>query len=402
MFCTRVALCSDRGESVLRIDNKQARWLWLNKNLLAKPPVGKFDLLQTVKDLGFVQIDTIQNVARAHHHILWSRNHKYRSKMIDKHLGRSGDLFEHFTHDASMIPSDFFPMWRRQFDSMGERVARHWYHEKLQGSDEQQLIIDRIRREGPLSTEAFDTKIEGEKRMWARPPHKQTLDYLWYAGVLTTSHREKFRKYYDLIENVIPSETLAVELDEQAQIDWLCQAAIERLGIASLSEIRKFWEAVSPRETKAWADNADLTTVEVQSRDGSWVEAFAEADIENKLELMTTPTSRLRIINPFDPLIRDRNRLKRLFGFDYTIEIFVPAAKRQWGYYVYPLLQNDRFVGRIELKADRKKSCLNVISFWKEPKVKWGDTRFAAIERELVQFAKFGGVETVNWHCDSI
>ena len=90
------------------IDNKQARWFWLNKNLLAKPPIGQFDLLQTIKDLGFVQIDTIQNVARAHHHILWSRNHSYRSKMIDRHLGRSGDLFEHFTHDASMIPIAFF------------------------------------------------------------------------------------------------------------------------------------------------------------------------------------------------------------------------------------------------------------------------------------------------------
>jgi len=384
---------------VLRIDNKQARWLWLNKNLLAKPPVGKFDLLQTVKDLGFVQIDTIQNVARAHHHILWSRNHKYRSKMIDKHLGRSGDLFEHFTHDASMIPSDFFPMWRRQFDQMGERVARHWYHEKLQGKDEQQLIIDRIMQEGPLSTEAFDTKIEGEKRMWARPPHKQTLDYLWYAGILTTSHREKFRKYYDLIENVIPPQTMAVELDEQAQIDWLCNAALQRLGIASLSELRKFWEAVSPKEVKAWAEKVEPERVEVQGRDGGWTEAFAEPDVESKLAQMSKPTSRLRIINPFDPLIRDRIRLKRLFDFDYTIEIFVPAAKRQWGYYVYPLLQNDRFVGRIELKADRKKGKLNVVAFWKEPKIKWGEARFDALERELTQFAKFGGVERVDWLC---
>lgn len=384
---------------MLKIKNRQARWFWLNKNLLAKPPLGQFDLLQTVKDLGFVQIDTIQNVARAHHHILWSRNQTYRSDMIDEHLGRSGDLFEHFTHDASMIPSEFFPMWQRRFDLMKERVERHYFGKEVTGKKVQQLILDRITKEGPLSTEAFDTKIEGKKEMWARPPHKKTLDYLWYAGVLTTSHREKFRKYYDLTDRVISKELFDTELSEQEQIDWLCEAALRRLGVASPGEIRKFWEAVSPNEVKAWAETADVEPVAVQANDGSWSEVLAFSDIERELDELTKPTSRLRIINPFDPLIRDRARLKRLFGFDYTIEIFVPEAKREWGYYVYPLLQNDRFVGRIELKADRKKSQLNVISFWQEPKVKWGDARMNALDKELKQFAKLGGVEDVVWLC---
>jgi uncharacterized protein YcaQ len=382
-----------------KISNKQARWFWLNKNLLAKPPLGRFDLLQTVKDLGFVQIDTIQNVARAHHHILWSRNQCYRSKMIDQHLGRSGDLFEHFTHDASMIPSDFFPMWRRQFDQMEARVKKYYSNGKVLDPKEHQLLLDRIAQEGPLSTEAFDSKIEGEKAMWVRPPHKSMLDYLWYSGVLTTSHREKFRKYYDLTDRVISKQLLDAKLDEQEQIDWLCEAALRRLGVANLSEIRKFWEAVSPKEVKAWAESAGLETVEVQGADGNWTEAFAFGDVEQELAALVKPTSRLRIINPFDPTIRDRTRLKRLFGFDYTIEIFVPAAKRKWGYYVYPLLQNDRFVGRIELKADRKKKHLQVIAFWKEEKVKWGKARFDALEKELAQFAKFGGVDEVVWLC---
>ncbi|WP_299347214.1 crosslink repair DNA glycosylase YcaQ family protein, partial [uncultured Maritalea sp.] len=171
------------------------------------------------------------------------------------------------------------------------------------------------------------------------------------------------------------------------------------LCVANLSEIRKFWEAVSPKEVKAWAESAGLETVEVQGADGNWTEAFAFGDVEQELAALVKPTSRLRIINPFDPTIRDRTRLKRLFGFDYTIEIFVPAVKRKWGYYVYPLLQNDRFVGRIELKADRKKKHLQVIAFWKEEKVKWGKARFDALEKELAQFAKFGGVDEVVWLC---
>jgi len=385
---------------MLKITNKQARWYWLQKNLLAKPPLGTFDLMQTVKDLGFVQIDTIQNVARAHHHILWSRNQCYRSNMIDEHLGRAGDLFEHFTHDASMLPTEFYPMWRRRFDLMRARVEKLYFDKTVTDEKEQKLIIDRITEDGPLSTESFDSKIEGEKVMWARPPHKKTLDYLWYAGKLATSHREKFRKYYDLPHRVIPKDVLETELSAQEQIDWLCDAALRRLGIASLSEIRKFWEAVSPKEVKAWAEAADLQVVGVQANDGSWSEAYAFPDIETEIEELSKPTSRLRIINPFDPCIRDRVRLKRLFGMDYTIEIFVPAEKREWGYYVYPLLQNDRFVGRIELKADRKSDQLQVVAFWQEAKVKWGKARHDALDKELKQFAKFGGVEDIVWQCE--
>ncbi|MCF6222017.1 MAG: winged helix DNA-binding domain-containing protein, partial [Robiginitomaculum sp.] len=110
-------------------------------------------------------------------------------------------------------------------------------------------------------------------------------------------------------------------------------------------------------------------------------------------------TSRLRIINPFDPAIRDRTRLLRLFGFDYRIEIFVPAAKRKWGYYVYPLLQGDKFVGRIEIKADRKAGTLTVKNVWKEAGVKWTANRANKLTAELNRLARMIGVKTLNWDC---
>ena len=112
------------------------------------------------------------------------------------------------------------------------------------------------------------------------------------------------------------------------------------------------------------------------------------------------PTSRLRILNPFDPVIRDRNRLTRLFGFDYRIEIFVPAAKRQWGYYVYPLLEGDRFVGRIEVKSDRDKGELSVHALWPEPGVTWTEGRQAKLEAELGRLARFVGARDVVWLAD--
>ena len=116
------------------------------------------------------------------------------------------------------------------------------------------------------------------------------------------------------------------------------------------------------------------------------------SDIEQKLNNLQKPSNRLRIVNPFDPAIRDRDRIKNMFGFDYKIEIFVPAAKRKWGYYVYPLLEGDKFVGRIELKADRKAGILSVVNFWQEDGVKWSDKRHEKLKSELQRFAKYVGL----------
>ena len=111
------------------------------------------------------------------------------------------------------------------------------------------------------------------------------------------------------------------------------------------------------------------------------------------------PTSRLRIINPFDPIARDRTRLRHIFGFDYRIEIFVPPAKRQWGYYVYPLLEGDRFVGRVELKAHRKSGTLEVKRLWQERGIKWTDARAAKLDAELRRLSRLVGTATVDWKC---
>jgi len=342
-----------------------------------------------------VQLDSIQVVSRAHHHILWSRNQNYREPMLDRLLARDRGVFEHFTHDASVIPMDFLPMWRRQFDRMRARYERAGWVKGLPDAAERARIKDRIAREGPLSTHAFDTKIEGEREMWRRPPHKLALDFMWYGGELATCHRVNFTKVYDLSERVFPAHLRERKLADADQVTWLCRAALDRLGVASLGEIQRFWDAVTAQEVRAWAETADLVPVAVQSADGGWTNAFASADIEARLATVGPATSRLRILNPFDPAIRDRNRLSRLFGFDYRVEMFVPAAKRTWGYYVFPILEGDRFVGRIEVKADRKASRLTVLNLWVEPGVRWLAARAEKLEAELARMARFIGVETV-------
>lgn len=383
----------------LRISNKQARRLWLDAQGLAATPTGKLDLDRMIKQLGFVQLDTIQVVARAHHHILWSRNQNYREPMLGRHMAHDRRVFEHFTHDASVIPMDFYPMWQRQFRRLEKKVRGWQWHRGMLDADGRNAIKARIQSEGPLCTKAFDTKVQGEKKMWARPPHKLALDYMWYAGELSTSHRENFTKFYDLSERVIPDQVRGHVPSDEAQIDWLCQAALERMAFGSEGDIQRFWDAVTNAEAKRWAANkaASLVPVEIVTADGSCWTGLAPEDIERRLEAVEKPTSRLRILNPFDPVIRDRTRLKRLFGFDYTVEMFVPAAKRRWGYYVYPLLEGDRFVGRIEVKADRRAGDLRVLKVWREADVKWTDVRQERLQAELTRMARFVGLERVIW-----
>ncbi len=380
----------------LKIRNRDARRLWIDAQGLSKAPTGPLDVLGIIKALGFVQLDTIRTVSRAHHHILWSRNQNYREPMLWKMLAQDRSVFEHFTHDASILPMDIYPVWQRQFRRMEQQLsARSWHKDKQLLAH----IIERITAEGPLSTHAFDTKIKGKREMWARPPHKLALDYMWYIGQLSTARRESFKKFYDLREQIIPQNMRAQTMTGAAELDWLCKEALSRLVFAGPAEIGKFWGAASAREVTGWAKDqaGGLQNVEIECADGKWMKALAPADIEQRLQTVRPPTSRLRILSPFDPLIRDRARLKRLFGLDFKIEIFIPAAKRKWGYYVYPLLEGSRFVGRIEVRAQRKQNQLQVLQLWPEPGIAWTANRAAKLNGELKRLSRLAGVSQVVW-----
>ena len=383
----------------LRISNRDARWLWLSLQGLSDTPTGPANPRATIQKLGFVQLDSIQVLSRAHHHILWSRNQNYREPMLDKLLAKDRAVFEHFTHDASVLPIETYPYWRAQFQRHKTRMdAKGWYTKALAQCDDLN-IKDRIATEGALSTEAFDTKLEGPREMWARPPHKRVLDYMWYAGDLATCYRQNFKKFYNLPERVIPDAQRQQDVPMPAQINWLCRQAINRLGFGTAGDIKRFWEAVDTADVRSWIASSDLRPVEIETASGDWLPMLARPDIETQLREAPRPTSRLRLLNPFDPVIRDRKRLAHLFGFDYRIEIFVPAHKRVWGYYVYPLLEGDRFVGRAACKADRKKGVLTVTDIWAEPGLRWSKSRSAKLEAELARMGRFIGTADIHWAC---
>jgi len=375
----------------IKISNRVARRLWIHLKALSQTPTGELDVHAIIRSLGYVQLDSIRAVSRAHHHIIWSRNQNYRETMLNELLRSDRTVFEHFTHDASVLPVEFYPMWQRQFRRKDAELQRSGWYKSMSRKSTRETMKKRIARDGPLSTEAFQSKISGKREMWKRPPHKLALDYLWFKGELSTSHRENFRKFYDLTERVIPEQFRTVNWPDEKQIDWLCEQALLRLGFASTGEIQRFWDACATAEVKQWISThpRKLLEVEVQAADGSWFKAFAPPSIEQILDELPKPTSRLRVLNPFDPLVRDRSRLARLFGFEFRIEIFVPASKRVWGYYVFPLLEGDRLVGRLAAKADRKAGTLSVTQLWAEPDSDWGSARMHRLHSELTRLSRF-------------
>ena len=379
--------------SRLRLSNRDARHLWLESHGLSNTPTGPLDLAKIVTDLGFVQLDSIRHVERAHDHIVWSRNQNYRVGGLDKLLENRG-VFEHFTHDASLLPMAFLPMWRRQFQRTAERISKAGWWKRMPDGEGRALIKDRIIREGALCTKDFDSEGTRPTEMWHRPAHKLGLDYMWYAGELATCHRANFVKFYDIAERVFPAEFLQQDLSQQEQIDWLCRAALERLGFATAGEIQRFWDACSSAEVRAWLaqNQSGLVELDVETAQGASMTAWALPDIERRAETAPQPTARLRVINPFDPAFRDRKRTEKLFGFYYRNEIFVPAEKRQYGYYVYPILEGARLVGRVALKADRAAGVLRLEELWPEASVAWPTSRQAKLDSELNRLARFTGL----------
>lgn len=384
--------------------NAEARRIFLARQGLSAPPgrmLGKAGLLQLIHDIGFVQVDSIATVERAHHQILFSRNQTYRREHLAELLEEDGELFENWTHDASIIPSAFFRYWKHRFRREDETILERWRKWREPGFEEAfGETYERIASGGAVLSRELKAEDHKSGGWWNWHPNKTALEYLWRTGKVGIARRENFQKVYDLVERVLPPHHHAPDVDHDAFVDWACRSALERLGFATHGEIAAFWALISPEEAKAWveAHRDELRPVSVEPADGGKPRAsHAFAGFPDSLGDIPEPPQRLRVLSPFDPLIRDRNRTERLFGYFYRIEVFVPEPKRQYGYYVFPLLEGDRLVGRIDMKADRKAGTLDVRRLWWEPKVRASAGRMERLEAELARLAKFTGVEDVRW-----
>lgn len=386
-----------------------ARTLLLQaQGLLDDPlrPATPAELSRLIRRLGYVQVDSINVIDRAHHLIIASRLTGYREAHLTHLLERRRSLFEHWTHDASVIPTRFFRHWKIRFRRFENSPRLHRWLENRLGDDPRAVIRQvksRLRREGPLMSKDFEPP-EGHKResWWGWTPHKTALEYLWQTGRVTIRARRNFHKVYDLTERVHPDLVRQRMPGRREHLEWACSSALDRMVLATSGELSQFWQAVPPADAAAWCARAErdgrIVAVEVaDEEDGRRRRAFALADWERKLSRASAAPEGIRLLCPFDPVVRDRRRLLRRFGFDYRFEAFVPAPKRRWGYYVLALLEGDRMIGRIDPKLHRDAAELEIRRVFWEDGITVSPERKFKLEQAVAALATRIGAKDIRW-----
>ncbi len=363
-------------------------------------------LRRLIEQLGFVQVDTINVIERAHHLILRSRMEGYDPLHLKRLLERDRSLFEHWTHDASIIPTVHFSHWKHRFARYAARDPDHsWWSARLGGDPPR--ILDFVRRrielEGPLMSRDFERPDTGPRgdAWWNWKPAKAALEHLWRCGEIMVARREGFQKVYDLSPRVLPDHHAAPASEAPAHVDWACRSALERLGVATPKEIAAFWRAISIDDARRWCierlADREIVEVEVQSADGSRpARSVTWRDWKRRSAQLPEAPRGVRILCPFDPVLRDRQRARRLFAFDYRFEAFVPAAKRTDGYYVMAILEDERLIGRFDPKFDREKSTLRIRGLRWEATAEPTRARQRGVANAIESLASWLGAERVE------
>lgn len=330
--------------------------------------VDKGHLRRTVERLGLHQIDSVNVLARAHYLPAFSRLGAYDRTLLDNAVwGKRGErrLFEYWAHEASMLPLALHPLlrWRMDEAARGERgwkSLRAFAHGRRPAAD---AILKRIGADGPLAASDFE---HGRSRSgwWEWGETKQALEWLFWSGQITTATRRgSFERVYDLTERVIPAAVLDLPAPDKMEAHRrLVELAARALGVATAADLRDYFR-LDVAESRAGVDAlVEAGTLIPVAVDGWRQPAFLHKEARRPRRVTGQA-----LLAPFDPLIWERGRAERLFGFRYRIEIYVPAPRRAYGYYVLPFLMDGRLVARVDLKSDRQQRRLLVRSAHLEP-----------------------------------
>ncbi len=361
-------------------------------------PITRAHLRRLISRIQVLQLDSVSVAVRAHYAPVFSRLGPYDRDVLDRaawnHSARSPRLFvEYWAHEAALMAVDDWPLLRWR---MREYQHGRWSTEIVKKNPHlADDIVAAVAELGPSTAGQIETHLGAEPRgakgpWWDRSDTKWVTEALFAAGVLTTATRVGFARHYDLTENVLPPEVVSREVDDDEAVRELTLRAATALGVGTEADIRDYFrlaaQQVKPAMAKLLADG-ELERVDVE---GWTAPGYLRAG-----QIVPRRDRGTALLCPFDPLIWFRPRVERLFDFHYRIEIYTPAPKRQYGYYVWPFLLDGRLVGRVDLKAERARDALHVVGAFAEPDVK-GSRVAAALAAELEMMASWLGLGEVT------
>jgi hypothetical protein len=368
-----------------QISQAAARALMLDAQGLLQPrskAAKKADVLDAIRSMGMLQIDTISVVNRSPYFVLWSRLGDYKMKWLDDLLAE-GALFEYWSHAACFLPIEDYPLYRRlMLDGLkGWTSARKWLDEHAPVVGQ---VMQLVQEKGPVRSSDF-TRTDGQKGAWWNwKDEKVALEALHSLGDLMIARRHNFQRLYDLRERILPTwdDSQAPSYEEVRRVMTL--KAVEALGIASALWIPEYFympkQGIRPYLERL-ADEGALIRVEVEG----WNEPFYTHPNRQKSlkKIESLKPSLTTLLSPFDPLTSDRKRALDLFNFDYRIECYTPAPKRRYGYFTLPILWRGQLIGRLDPKAHRKDKIFEIKALHFEPGIEITDELLADLAGAL-------------------
>lgn len=389
------------GDMRMRISLRQARRIAINAQLLdgrTNFPRGREGVAQVIEKLGYIQIDTISVIQRAHHHTLWNRRSDYDPEMLHQLQAEDRRVFEYWGHAASYLPMSDYRFYLPRMRGFHEPHQK-WEKQRLEKYGHMMKpVLERIREEGPLGSKDFTSPPDAKwGTWWDWRPAKVALELLFWRGELMITERRKFHRIYDLTERVLPDGTDTRMPDDDELGRFLVRRALKAYGIASATEIRQHIHGtekeIIQKGLRGLIDDGEVTPLSVEGGGNGLNYAISES-ITSSAKLRKN-ASRLFLLSPFDNFIIQRERIKRLFGFDYALECYVPGPKRKFGYFVLPILWGDEFVGRLDPKADRKAKTLIIRNLVFEKDFNNTEGLLPPLSQKLWDLARFNECEKI-------
>ena len=384
------------------ISKETARRLAIHCQLLGSDtdlPAGKEGVARVIETLGYMQIDTISVVARAHDHGLWARRPDYAPAMLAELLCQDRRVYEYWGHAASYLPMSDFRYTLPLKEKFRRPPVLKWEKERLAKCGHMLgPVLERIREEGPLRSQDFDPP-PGERRgtWWDWKPAKTALELLFWRGELMISERRGFQRVYDLPERVLPASVDTRMPNDSELGRFLVQRALQAHGFATAREIHDHLRSTNMQVINAtlaeMVETGEVVPLEVESMEKA--RQYALPDVVNKADTIGPATDKVSLLSPFDNLIIQRQRTQQLFDYNYRLECYVPAQKRRHGYFVFSILYADELVGRFDPKADRKASILYVRRQLFEPGFEVSDHFLALLAGKLREYAAMNGCDLV-------